>query len=166
VDKFRTSTRIAERTGRGDVCVIAYKYGALAHVRWAAQTPLPLKELSGRVVHLTPHEAYTYDGYTLPMFRRQGIGSEARIFLITHLAQQGIHRAYAMTRTDNRYTSQSEDKRVREGRIRIIGLIVITTLLDQMRCTYSAATAATRFLLARLFQLPLHTVHVRNPANR
>jgi hypothetical protein len=28
VDKFRTSTRIADRTGRGDVCVVAYKPGS------------------------------------------------------------------------------------------------------------------------------------------
>jgi GNAT superfamily N-acetyltransferase len=131
VHKFQGSTRIADRTRRGDVCVVAYKHGALAHVRWAAVTPIPAW---GRyTIHLAPDEAYTYDSYTVPAFRRQGISSETRVFLIKHLAQQGIRRTYSDTRTDNIFTHQRQSRRLRKGREYILGVITVTTVLNWTR---------------------------------
>jgi GNAT superfamily N-acetyltransferase len=163
VDKFQGSTRIADRTGRGDICVVAYKYGALAHFRWAALNPIPA--WGGHTVHLDSHEAYTYDGYTLPAFRWQGIGSEARIFLTTYLTQQGIRCAYSDTRTDNRNTQQARIKWIREGRARLLGVVTVAKWLGRIRCTFVADTADTRSLIARLFHLQLSTVRVRTSAS-
>jgi GNAT superfamily N-acetyltransferase len=162
VDKFRTSTRIVDRNARGDVCIVAYKYDALAHVRWVALTPMPLKELGGRTVHLAPDEAFTYDAYTIPAFRKQGIGSEAKMFLMTYLKQQGIRYAYSDSRLDNRNTQQVWRKRAREGRQRIIGVATVATWLGRMRCTFFAETAATRPLIARLFHIPMHDIRIRS----
>lgn len=160
VDKFRDGTRIAERTGRGDLCVVAYKHGKIAHVRWAALSPLP--SWGDYTVHLAPDEAYTYDGYTVPAFRRQGISSEARTFLITYLMQQGIRCTYSDIRVDNIHTQPMRIKRVREGRSRLLGVITVTTRLGWTRCTFTADTESTRSLIARLLHVPLQSVRIRS----
>ncbi|UCH37425.1 MAG: hypothetical protein JSV76_07050 [Candidatus Bathyarchaeota archaeon] len=92
LNKYRDGTRIAQRTQRGDVCVVAYKYDALAHVRWAAVTPIPA--WGKYVVHLASDEAYAYDGFTVAPFRRQGISSEAKAFLMEYLTKQEFRCAY------------------------------------------------------------------------
>lgn len=160
VDKFSESSRIAERTGRGDVCVVAYQHGKLAHVRWV--TFKPKTSWGGHRMHLAPHEAYSYDSYTVPTFRQQGISSEARVFSLRYLAQQGIRCVYADTRTDNIHMQQTQLKRVREGRIRILGVVIVNTRLGRTGCTFTADTEATRPLLARLFHIPLHTIRIRS----
>jgi GNAT superfamily N-acetyltransferase len=161
IAKFRDGTRIAERTGRGDLCVVTYKHGALAHVRWAAVSPMPFRELHWRVVHLAPDEAFLFDSYTLPTFRGQGISSEARSFLCDYLAQQGFRCAYAINRMDNRLIQPGRVKRVQEGRVRILGQITVTTQLGQPRFAYTVEAAADRALMARLFQVSLPRVKVR-----
>jgi GNAT superfamily N-acetyltransferase len=158
VDKYRDGARIADRLARGDVCVVAYKHGALAHVRWGARTPMPLKELGGRIIYLGCHDGWTYDSYTLPAFRRQGIASEARNFLINYLAQQGVRYIYSISRTDNINVQPMRDKRIREGRVRMLGLITVTNLLGWLRCTFWAETADTRPLISQLFHIPLQTI--------
>jgi GNAT superfamily N-acetyltransferase len=160
VAKFHDFSRITDRTGRGDVCVVAYKHGALAHVRWAAVTPIPA--LGGRTMHLDSHEAYMFDSYTVPAFRRQGIASEARAFLMTFLAQQGIRCMYTDSRLDNIHTQQRWIERIREGRQRLLGVITVTTQLGWTYCSFSAETAATRPLIARLYHVPLQRVHIRS----
>jgi hypothetical protein len=160
IDKFRDGSRISARIARGDVCVVAYKHGTLASARWAALKPIPA--WGGHTVHLAPDEAYTYDSYTLPAFRRQGISSETRIFLITLLDQLGICRTYSDSSLKNIHTQQSWRKRVREGRSRIIGVITVSTLLRRMKCEFSAETPATRPILARLYQVPISTIGIRS----
>jgi len=160
MDKFRTSTRIADRMGRGDVCVVAYKHGVLAHVRWAALTVKPV--WGDYMVHLAPDEAYTYDTHTVPAFRRQGIASEARIFLMTYLAQQGIRCTYGDSRLDNRNTQQVWRKRVRDGRSRLLGVIAVASRLGQTHCTFFAETTTTLPLIARLFHIPMEKVRIRS----
>jgi GNAT superfamily N-acetyltransferase len=162
LDKFRTSTRIIDRTDRGDVCVVAYKHGALAHLRWAALTPMALKEFGGRVVQLASDEAFTYDSYTVPAFRRQGISGEAKVFLLTYLKQQGIRCTYSFSRLDNRNTQQVWRKRIREGRVRILGVATVTTWLGRTRCTFAAETADTRLLIARLYGVSPQQIHIRS----
>jgi hypothetical protein len=55
LDKYRASSRISDRSARGDICVVAYKHGKIVHVRWAALSPLPAW---GRyTVHLRSDEA-------------------------------------------------------------------------------------------------------------
>lgn len=166
LDKFRRSTRIAERTAREDVCVVAYKHGALAHVRWAALKSHRPCELEGQRVHLQPDEAWTFDAYTLPAFRRQGISSEAKIFLMKYLAQQGIRCTYSDSRIDNTNSEQSRIKKIREGRLRILGLITLMTLLGRTRCIFTTDTPAIRPLIARLFKIPIHTVQLRDNPRR
>jgi GNAT superfamily N-acetyltransferase len=162
VDKFRTSTRIADRTGHGDVCVVAYKHGALAHLRWASLTPMPLKEFGGRVVQLASDEAFTYDSYTVPAFRRQGISGEAKVFLLTYLRQQGIRCTYSFSRLDNRNTQQVWRKRIREGRVRILGVATVITRLGQMRCTFAAETVDTRPIIVRLYGVSPEQISIRS----
>jgi hypothetical protein len=161
LDKYRTSSRIADRTGRGDVCVVAYKHDALAHVRWAARTPMPLKEYGGHIVHLAFDEAFLYDSFTLPAFRGYGISSEARSFLCNYLAQHDFRCAYATNRIDNVLIQPGRIKRVREGRVRILGQITVITRLGRTHCMYMAESEMFRSLIARLFQVPLRTVHIR-----
>jgi hypothetical protein len=162
LDKFRDGIRITERTRRGDVCVVAYKHGVLAHVRWAALHPLSLSTLGGHTMQIQPNEAYTYDSYTMPAFRQQGIASEARIVLMQYLTQQGVHAAYTDARLDNVHNQNTWRKRVREGRQRIIGVITVTKRLGQMRCTFFAETEDTRPLIARLYGVPPHHVQIRS----
>jgi hypothetical protein len=49
-------------------------------------------------------------------------------------------------------------KRIREGRVRMLGLITVTNMLGWIRCNFSAETADTRSIVAQLFHLPLQTV--------
>jgi hypothetical protein len=163
LDKFRMSTRVSDRLARGDICVVAYKHGALAHVRWAALTQIPT--WGGDTLHLNHDEAYTYDSYTLPAFRRQGISSEARVFLIKNLTNRGVRCTYTTSRTDNVITQQHRSKRLREGRVRILGLITVATRLGRTHCTYSAETAAARSLIARLFHVPLRNIRFSNSSS-
>jgi hypothetical protein len=160
LDKFRTSTRITDRLARGDICVVAYKHGNLAHACWAALTPLPAWD--GHSVHLASDEAYTYDSYTLPTFRRQGIAGEAKAFQLTYLAQQGFRCAYTDTRIDNLNTQRGRKKWIREGRARILGMISIAKRFGQTRCMFSAETEDTRPLVARLYDIPPHHVQLRS----
>jgi hypothetical protein len=160
MDKFRTSTRLADRMARGDVCVVAYKHGMLAHFRWAAVSSLPA--WGGHIVHLDPDEAYTYDGYTVPAFRRQGISSEAKVYQLTYLAQQGFRCVYSDTRVDNVNTQHARIKWVREDRARILGVISITKRFGQTYCAFTAETTEARSLIARLYRLSLHQVQVRS----
>jgi hypothetical protein len=136
VEKFQNSSRLKERIDRGDLCVVTYKHGALASFRWATFIPpeIPIKGSPLRL-KLGPREAYTYDGYTIPRFRRQGIGLESRAFLMSHLAQQGITRIYSTTRTDNRFMIANEKvpERMRRYGIHIVGTIMITTFLGGRR---------------------------------
>ncbi|UCH37201.1 MAG: hypothetical protein JSV76_05830 [Candidatus Bathyarchaeota archaeon] len=162
LDKFRTSTRIVDRTDRGDICVVAYKHDALAHLRWASLTPMPLKEFGGRLVHLAPDEAFTYDSYTVPAFRRQGISGEAKVFLLSHLKQQGIRCTYSFSRLDNRNTQQVWRKRISEGRVRILGVATVTTRMGRKRCTFAAETTNTRPIIARLYDVPPQQVQIRS----
>jgi ribosomal protein S18 acetylase RimI-like enzyme len=160
VDKFQDYARITERTGRGDVCVVAYKYGILAHVRWAAITPLPYR---GKYkLHLAPDEAYTYDAYTLPAFRRQGIGSEARVFLMDYLKQQGVRCAYTDSRVDNLHTQHNWRKRHREGRERVLGIITVATRFGMTQYTFTAESEDTRPIMARLFHVPQKDVRIHS----
>lgn len=160
VDKFRDGSRIAERTRRGDVCVVAYKHGELAHFRWAALSPL--SAWGDYTVHLAADEAYTYDAFTFSAFRRQGISSEAKAFLMTYLTQQGIRCAYTDSRLDNRNTQHIRSKRLREGRQRVLGVITVVTRLGRTRCRFDAETADTRPIIARLYSIPQETISIRS----
>jgi GNAT superfamily N-acetyltransferase len=166
VNKFRTSTRIVERTERGDICIVVYKHGALAHFRWVALKPFKPRELGDQLAHLQSDEAWTYDSYTLPAFRRQGISSEAKVFLMEYLAQQGIRRTYSDSRVDNIQAQQSRIKKVREGRLCILGVVTVTTQLGRTRCTFTADTEATRSLIARLFHVPFQAIPIRKLASK
>jgi hypothetical protein len=163
MDKFRTSTRVADRRARDDLCVVAYKHDTLVHARWAALTPIPM--WGGDTLYLDPDEAYTYDSYTIPAFRGQGISSEARVFLIKYLASQGVHRTYTTSRSDNVITQQHRSKRLREGRMRILGLITVTRRLGWTYCSYSTETSATRSLMARLFHIPLQKIQLHSSSS-
>jgi GNAT superfamily N-acetyltransferase len=131
IEKFRTSTRIANRVDRGDACVVAYVNGSLAHFHWVTFTP----QLSGddhTVLHLGENEAYTYDSYTVPKFRRRGIASEAKKFLLMYLIHRGIQTVYAMHKSDNVASSGAALKRHRRGRSRTIGSITITNFFGML----------------------------------
>jgi GNAT superfamily N-acetyltransferase len=154
IDKFRTSTRIADRVARGDACVVAYIDGALAHFHWVTFTP----ELSGEdhtVLHLDEAEAYTYDSYTLPIFRRRGIASVAKKFLLTYLIQRGIQTVYAMHRSDNIASSGAAAKRRQRGRSRTLGSITITNLFGMLNHHYQADTPEDYQKLSQL--ITVHT---------
>jgi GNAT superfamily N-acetyltransferase len=159
VDKYRDGKRIAERTARGDICVVVYKHGALGHIRWIAVSPLPA--WGGYTVHLAADEAYSYDSYTLPAFRRQGLASETRIFQMTYLEQQGVRYLYTDSRLDNIHTQRRWIERIHEGRQRHLGVATITTMLGWTRCTFTAETVATRQLLARLYNVPLQRIQIQ-----
>jgi GNAT superfamily N-acetyltransferase len=156
VEKFRDSTRLADRTARGDVCIVTYRDEVLAHFRWAALSPIPLSELNGQILHLGDDEAYTYDSYTVPAFRRRGVASETRQFLITFLSQQGKNTIYSMTRTDNVRSSRS--KRDRQGVQRTFGLIRVISRLGRTTYRFYVTTTRDRQRLAKLFQIPLQNV--------
>jgi hypothetical protein len=141
-----------------DICVVAYKHGKIVHVRWAALSPLPAW---GRyTVHLRSDEAYTYDSYTVPAFRRQDISSKTRVFLLRYLQQQGIRCTYSDTRLDNPNTQHGWEKYIREGHVRLLGLVTVTTRLGMTRCRFTAYTPDMRPLIARLFHTPLRQVRV------
>lgn len=159
VDKYREGKQIAERTARGDVCVIAYKHGALGHIRWIALAPLPA--WGGHTVHLDADEAYSYDSYTRPAFRRQGLASETRIFQMTYLAQQGVRYLYSDSHLNNIHTQRRWIERIHEGCQRHLGVTTITTMLGWTRCTFATETVATRQLLDRLYNVPLQRIQIQ-----
>lgn len=149
IEKFRTSTRITDRVARGDVCVVAYVDGSLAHFHWVTFTAELLGE-EQMALHLGEKEAYTYDSYTVPAFRRRGIASEAKKFLLTYLIQRGIQTVYAMHKSDNIASSGAAVKRRRRGRSRTIGSITITNLFGMLDFRFQADTREDHQKLTRL----------------
>jgi GNAT superfamily N-acetyltransferase len=152
IGKFRTSSRIADRVARGDVCVVAYVDGSLAHFHWVTFTP----KLSGEdrvILHLGDNEAYTYDSYTLPAFRRRGIASIAKKTLLEFLIQRGIHSVYAMHRSDNVASSSAAVKRRRGGRSRTLGSFTITNFLGLLNVQFEADTSEDHRKLTRLITI-------------
>ncbi len=149
IGKFRTSSRIADRITRGDVCVVAYVDKSLAHFHWATFT----SNLSGEdlmTLHLSDNEAYTYDSYTRPAFRRRGIASVAKKHLLEYLIQRGIHSVYAMHKSDNVASSSAAVKRRRSGRSRTLGSITITNLLGLLDVQFEAETPEDHQKLTQL----------------
>lgn len=161
ISKFQHSNRLAERTSRGDVCVMAYKQSALAHFRWIALTSLPLPELDSTTLHLKPDEVYTYDSYTLPAFRRQGIAFASRTFLMTHFSQRGIRTFYSLGRYDNRLTQEHQVFREQHGGTGTIGTIRVRTLLGTKQYRFTGETQADGEQMTQLFRLHPSQVHVR-----
>jgi hypothetical protein len=159
VDKYRDGKRIAERTQRGDVCIVAYKHGALGHIRWIALSPLPA--WSGYTVHLAADEAYSYDSYTLPAVRRQGLASETRIFQMTYLKQQGIRHLYSDSRLDNIHTQRRWIERIHEGRQRHLGVVTLRTYLGWTHCTFTAENTTTQQLIARLYNISQQRIKIQ-----
>jgi hypothetical protein len=160
--KFQGSHRIAERTRRGDVCVVAYKQGVLAHFRWVACTSIPLPELDLMMLRLASDEVYTYDSYTRPRFRRQGIAFAARTFLTTYFTQRGVQTFYTLGRQNNQFTHEHRAFRAQHGGTGTIGTIQVRTILGTKQYQFIGETPEDRELMAHLFRLPLNQVHVRS----
>jgi len=75
--------------------------GQLASYRWASLTSAFIPEIN-RMILLNPGEAYLYDLYTLPQFRRRGIEGVSRQFIYNRLLEQyGASRLVVYIKPDN-----------------------------------------------------------------
>jgi hypothetical protein len=82
----RLRAQAEDRLSRGHIWFIATEEstGKLAHYRWVSTTTAFIPELNRQLV-VGPRQAYFYDLYTLPEFRRRGIDGYSRHLSYTHL---------------------------------------------------------------------------------
>lgn len=100
-DPSRSLEALQRRLRRGDLCFIAItEDGRVANSRWVATSRARIPEL-GRDLILRSNEAYIYDSYTHPDFRRCGVDGAVRRFVLSHLRSAGFQKAYSYVRGDN-----------------------------------------------------------------
>ena len=92
---------LEERFRRGDLCFIALAAdGNLAHSRWiATDRAVEVPEL-GKYLVLGRDDAYIYDAYTSPVFRRRGVNAAVRWFTYRWLQEAGFQRIFSYVRGD------------------------------------------------------------------
>jgi hypothetical protein len=98
--------------------VIEEATGRLLNYRWVSTTTAFIPELNRELI-VGPKQAYSYDLYTLPEFRRRGIEGFSRQSLYTHLYRDcGVERVVAYICADN-YASLQACRRylTRVGRV-------------------------------------------------
>jgi GNAT superfamily N-acetyltransferase len=153
-DKFQHSTRIDDRVCEGDLCVVAYVNDDLAHFRWMTYGNVEVPFIGAQLVmYMNSHEAYTYDAYTFPKYRRRGIGHEARRFLVNTAAQQGVTTLYATSELKNPFMGPTRAQRERKGRAKTLGTITVTTIGRMKRYQFHGRTALDRATIATLFRI-------------
>jgi GNAT superfamily N-acetyltransferase len=154
-DKFQHSTRIDDRLRQGDLCVVAYVDDDLAHFRWMTGGNVEVPYIGAQLMmYMNSHEAYTYDAYTFPKYRRRGIGHEARRFLVKTAAQQGVTTLYATSELNNPFMSPTRAQRERKGRAKTLGTITVTAIGRMKRYQFHGPTTADRATIANLFRIP------------
>jgi ribosomal protein S18 acetylase RimI-like enzyme len=81
--------------------------GRLANYRWASMTSAFIPEIN-RTILLKPGEAYLYDLYTLPEFRRRGIEAVSRQFIYEELCKRyNAPRLFVYIRPENNASLQA-----------------------------------------------------------
>ncbi len=94
--------RFSRRVERGRLCFIALVEGCLAAYSWStSEVEYPLDGY-GAGIKLRPGDAYVYDVFTFPSYRRQGIGTSLYLYRLRYLQQQGMKRDVALVDVKNR----------------------------------------------------------------
>ena len=91
---------ILHRFDAGSRCYAARVDGRLASYGWVSFREESVGELNLRV-RLLPGEAYIWDCFTLPEYRRQGLYSALLGYILSHLEEGSVCRTWIGTDTDN-----------------------------------------------------------------
>lgn len=88
-----------KRLAHGRVCILALYQDNLTAYGWV--TDKVTFEIDNLQLQLGPGDAYLDDIYTLPAYRRQGIGGGLHLERLQYLKERGFKRAVLIVRMDN-----------------------------------------------------------------
>jgi GNAT superfamily N-acetyltransferase len=91
----------ARRLSDGSRCLGTWLEGELVSVRWVASGRSTIAHL-GSPLPLRPGEVHSFDSYTSPAHRRQGISSASQEHLFQVLAEEGYERIIRAILPENR----------------------------------------------------------------
>jgi GNAT superfamily N-acetyltransferase len=77
------------RFDTGDICHVARVNGNIVTTRWSSTREIRIRELGYRSA-LARGQAYLYDAYTAPAFRRRGIAGALTRHIVALLHEQGV----------------------------------------------------------------------------
>jgi hypothetical protein len=100
---FRPGTAAAEirsRLERGHQCFVARRQGVLANAIWAAAGTAYIRYLDCEI-RIAPDEAYMYDSYTAPSFRRLNINAARAEVMERHFRERAFFRFWALAMPEN-----------------------------------------------------------------
>ncbi len=101
IDPTQGDDEIARRFRQGDWAFAAIEStGRAAHSNWVSRSRAHIPEIARDVV-LAPHQAYFYNGYTRPEFRKRGIDGFVRDYVYRTAHAHGCTRIYSYARRDN-----------------------------------------------------------------
>jgi ribosomal protein S18 acetylase RimI-like enzyme len=111
---------------RKRVCVMAFKEEELAAHGWFSVEVDPVTERT--YVPLAQDEAFIFDLFTLPSFRRQGIQSALLHHMLELIKERGYRRALSLVRVGNTASSNLHEKLgfqvvSRFAKVRVLGLV-------------------------------------------
>jgi ribosomal protein S18 acetylase RimI-like enzyme len=87
------------RLARGRTCLLGFHQDEVAAYGWI--TDEVVFAIDNLQLRLGPGDAYVDDIYTLPAYRRQGIGSELHLRRLQYLKERGFKRSVLIVRVDN-----------------------------------------------------------------
>jgi len=90
---------MSKRLAHGRVCTLALYQDNLTAYGWV--TDKVTFEIDNLQLRLGPGDAYVDDIYTLPAYRRQGIGGALHLERLQYLKERGFKRAVLIVRMDN-----------------------------------------------------------------
>jgi GNAT superfamily N-acetyltransferase len=108
-DAHRLIAQARDRLNRGHLWFVAIEDSTrrLAHYRWVSTTTALIPELNRHII-CAPQEAYFYDLYTLPEFRRRGIDGYSRQTIYEYVRRElGIRRILVYICADNHPSLQA-----------------------------------------------------------
>jgi len=87
------------RLAHGRICILGFHQNNVAAYGWT--TDEVVFNIDNLQLRLGPGDAYVDDIYTLPTYRRQGIGGELHLRCLQYLKERGFKRSVLIVRMDN-----------------------------------------------------------------
>ena len=91
---------VQARIQQGQLCFLARWQGALGHAVWAATGSVRVAYLNCGI-ELTGDEAYIYDSYTAPEFRRRGLTAARADAMLRYFRERSYVRVFSLVMPEN-----------------------------------------------------------------
>lgn len=129
-----------QRLSSGDRCYVAWLQDEVVAVRWAAFRDVQVTR-QGLMLSVGEAGAYLYGAYTVPSWRRRGIGAALTAHLLDHLESEGRQRALSAWIPENAEARSLNPSRGQP--LAVVGVVRVGRWQRQLRPR--PAAAAGRF---------------------